>query len=147
MQIPSLGQKDSLEGMATHSSILAWRITMDRGAWQAAVHGISGGQTRLKQLSTHPSHHPFMTSKDFPSRPLLIKRSKKKGGRFNRGLGQWGACLHWGRLLSLRWCLCTIKWTTAVSILVNSNNSCPCGFGTVVHFLIKRYSAYRKGVP
>ena len=27
--------------MATHSSILAWRIPMDRGAWQATVHGIA----------------------------------------------------------------------------------------------------------
>ena len=26
--------------MATHSSILAWRILMDRGAWQTAVHGL-----------------------------------------------------------------------------------------------------------
>ena len=33
----SLGQEDSLkEGMASHSSIVAWRIPMDRGAWQAA---------------------------------------------------------------------------------------------------------------
>ena len=32
--ILSLGWEDSLEeGMATHSSILAWRIPMDRGAW------------------------------------------------------------------------------------------------------------------
>ena len=30
----SLGWEDPLEeGMATHSSILAWRIPMDRGAW------------------------------------------------------------------------------------------------------------------
>ena len=30
------GQEDLLEKeMATHSSILAWRITWDRGAWQA----------------------------------------------------------------------------------------------------------------
>ena len=29
------------EGMATHSSILAWRISMDRWAWWAAVHGVS----------------------------------------------------------------------------------------------------------
>ena len=29
------------EGMATHSSILAWRIRMDRGAWQATVHGVA----------------------------------------------------------------------------------------------------------
>ena len=36
-----LGQEDPLEeGMATHSSILAWRIPMDRGAWQATVHGV-----------------------------------------------------------------------------------------------------------
>ena len=27
--------------MATHSSILAWRIPMDRGAWWAAVHGVT----------------------------------------------------------------------------------------------------------
>jgi len=34
--VPSLGQEDPLqEGMATHSSILAWRIPMGRGAWQA----------------------------------------------------------------------------------------------------------------
>ena len=36
------GQDDPLEkGMATHSSILAWRIPMDRGAWQATVNGIA----------------------------------------------------------------------------------------------------------
>ena len=35
-----LGLEDPLEeGMATHSSILAWRIPMDRGAWRATVHG------------------------------------------------------------------------------------------------------------
>ena len=34
--VQSLGWEDSLEqGMATHSSILAWRIPMDRGAWKA----------------------------------------------------------------------------------------------------------------
>ena len=27
--------------MATHSSILAWRIPMDRGAWKATVHGVA----------------------------------------------------------------------------------------------------------
>ena len=29
------------EGMATHSSILAWRIPMDTGAWWATVHGVA----------------------------------------------------------------------------------------------------------
>ena len=38
--VPSLGWQDPLEeGMATHSSILAWRIPMDRGAWRATVMG------------------------------------------------------------------------------------------------------------
>ena len=38
--VHSLGWEDPLgEGMATHSSILAWRIPMDRGAWRAAVYG------------------------------------------------------------------------------------------------------------
>ena len=41
------------EGMAIHSSILAWRIPMDRGAWQAAVHSVPKRWTKLKQLSTH----------------------------------------------------------------------------------------------
>ena len=37
-QVWSLGWEDTLEeGMATHSSILAWRIPMDRGAWWATV--------------------------------------------------------------------------------------------------------------
>ena len=32
--VRSLGQEDPLEeGMAIHSSSLAWRISMDRGAW------------------------------------------------------------------------------------------------------------------
>ena len=38
----SLVWEDALEeGMATHSSILAWRIPMDRGAWQATVYGVT----------------------------------------------------------------------------------------------------------
>ena len=43
--VQSLGWEDALEqGMATHSNILAWRIPMDRGAWQAAVHGVEKSQ-------------------------------------------------------------------------------------------------------
>ena len=40
------GWENSLEEeMAIHSSILAWKIPKDRGAWQAAVHGVTKGQT------------------------------------------------------------------------------------------------------
>jgi len=45
-QVQSLGQEDPLEeGMATHSSILAWRISMGRGAWRATVHGVAKSWT------------------------------------------------------------------------------------------------------
>ena len=40
--VPFLCGEDPLEkGMATHSSILAWRIPMDKGAWWAAVYGVT----------------------------------------------------------------------------------------------------------
>ena len=46
--VQSLGREDPLEeGMATHSSILAWRIPMDREAWQATVHRVAKSQTQL----------------------------------------------------------------------------------------------------
>ena len=45
--VQSLGWEDLLEeGMATHSSILDWRIPMDRGAWQPTVHS-TGKNTGL----------------------------------------------------------------------------------------------------
>ena len=42
-RVQSLGQEDPLEkGVATHSSILAWRINpMEKGAWQATDHGVA----------------------------------------------------------------------------------------------------------
>ena len=47
-QVQSLSREDPLEEeMATHSSILAWRIPMDRGAWRATVHGVAKSQTQL----------------------------------------------------------------------------------------------------
>ena len=43
------GWEDPLEeSMATYSSILAWKIPMDRGAWQASVHRVTKSQTSLK---------------------------------------------------------------------------------------------------
>ena len=52
--VQSLGWEDPLEeGMATHSSVLAWRIPMDRGAWQAAVCGVGKNWTRLSDSAQH----------------------------------------------------------------------------------------------
>ena len=57
-----LDQKDPLEKeMATHSSILAWRIPTDRGAWQATVQEVARVEhdlatkppTTTKEVSSH----------------------------------------------------------------------------------------------
>ena len=56
--------------MATHSSILAWRIPTNRGAWQATAHGVR--KCRTGQLNTvllcYHSH-------------LLGKKNKATGGK------------------------------------------------------------------
>ena len=44
--------------MATHSGILSWRIPIDRGAWQATVHGLA--KKRTERLST--AQHSTMWS-------------------------------------------------------------------------------------
>ena len=44
--VRSLGWEHSREkGMTTHSSILAWKISTDRGAWWATVHGVTKSWT------------------------------------------------------------------------------------------------------
>ena len=41
-RVPSLGGEDPLDkGMATPSSILAWKIPMDRGAWRVMIHRVA----------------------------------------------------------------------------------------------------------
>ena len=47
MQVWSLGQKDLLE-----EGVASLENPMDRGAWQAIVHGVTRSQTRPKRLST-----------------------------------------------------------------------------------------------
>ena len=44
MWVRSLGREDPLqEGMATHSSVLAWRIP-----WTVTIHRVTKSQTRLE---------------------------------------------------------------------------------------------------
>ena len=46
--VQSLRWEDPLEkGKAKHSSILLWRISMDRGAWRGTVPGVTESQTQL----------------------------------------------------------------------------------------------------
>ena len=48
MWVQFLSWEDPLESeMATQSSILAWKISMSRGAWPATGHGVTYTQTRL----------------------------------------------------------------------------------------------------
>ena len=52
--VRSLGWEDPLEeSVATHSSILAWRIPLDRGAWRDTVHGVTKSRTRLSDYAQH----------------------------------------------------------------------------------------------
>ena len=57
----SLGREDPLEKeMATHSSILAWRIPMDRGSWWGTVHGFLKSWTWLSDFTFTSVFNPIM---------------------------------------------------------------------------------------
>ena len=60
--------------MATDSSILAWRVPMDRGAWQATVHSVAESDM-TEQLSTahYITQRPYL-----PYRGVLALGKKKK---------------------------------------------------------------------
>ena len=62
MWVRSLGWEDPLEkGTDTHSSILAWRISMDRGAWWTTVHGVAKSQTQLSDyVHRHADHGSYL---------------------------------------------------------------------------------------
>ena len=55
--VQSLGREDPLEeGMATHSSILAWRLRMGGGAWWATVLGFAESD-RTERVRAHTHTH------------------------------------------------------------------------------------------
>ena len=78
MWVQSLDRKDPLEeGTAAHSSILAWRVPMDRGSWWATVHSIGKSWTRLKRLSLYAQEIKirllfYMKGKIFQLIPSLL---------------------------------------------------------------------------
>ena len=71
-RVRSLDRKDSLEGMATHSSILAWRIPTDRGAWWATVHRVAKSRTWLKKQHAHMPPFSDCTNHPFPLYNLYL---------------------------------------------------------------------------
>ena len=64
------------EGMATHSSILAWRIPTDRGAWWATVHRVTKRLTQLKWLSMHTCNQFASVVIIYQGAPPMAQRVK-----------------------------------------------------------------------
>ena len=52
---------------------------MDRGAWQAMVHGVTKSQTRLKRLSTHSQSG---TRKNIKKMRVSPVKKNAEGGHF-----------------------------------------------------------------
>ena len=61
------------EGMITHSSTLAWRIPIDRGAWRASGHGCDGGGKRegLVLCGGCPGSVPLSLAPLHPEHPTM----------------------------------------------------------------------------
>ena len=86
--VQSLGLENPLEeGMATHSSILAWRIPRERGVWQATVHGVTKNRTRLNQLSMHAlrivrGQEPYSQKREKEEKARLSSAGNSEAGIF-----------------------------------------------------------------
>ena len=86
MRVQSLGQDDPLEeGMATHSSILAWRIPGTQGSGglqsiesQRVEHEWSNLSFTYFKIKILPSDHSFNFSLDAKSYCLWFKKKKNK---------------------------------------------------------------------
>ena len=67
MQVRSMGLKDPLEkGMATHSSILAWRIPRQRSLVSYSPKVLKESDTtEVKQIDKYRYFHPHSSSKNF----------------------------------------------------------------------------------
>ena len=78
--IPGLGRYPGGEGTATYSSILAWTIPMDTGAWQATVHGVTESDT-TEQLSTLTFSFFLYLKLIIHFTCVKIKKSKKMANR------------------------------------------------------------------
>ena len=60
-----LGWADPLEeALATHSSILTWRIPKHRGTWWATVHSVSKESDMIERLSKHKARAIFDRKSD-----------------------------------------------------------------------------------
>ena len=124
-QVRSLVQEDPPEeGMAPHSSILAWRISMDRGAWWATVHRVAELDA-IEQLSTHaciPCTLRLLFWIFYPAR-VCEKRGQEHPAVTCPGSG---ACIltafHWLEPRPMASCNCKRDWETYLAICTRRGN-------------------------
>ena len=81
--------------MATHSSILAWRIPMDRGAWQTIVHRVTKSWTWLTWLST--AHRYMWKIHSVGVMTTNFQKQSLCGEDLNATSGKWteNKCFHY----------------------------------------------------
>ena len=98
----SVGWEDPLEeGMATHSSILAWRMSMNREDWQAIVHGVAKSQTRLGdqvQHSTRTMRGASLVAQMLKNLPAMQETQVLSLGRedpLEKGISTHSSVLAW----------------------------------------------------
>ena len=73
--------------MATHSSILAWRIPGTGEAWWAAVYGVAQSRTRLKRLCSSSSSSSIIRVVDInPPFSIISNLSRQKMNKGKLGL-------------------------------------------------------------
>ena len=86
--------------MATHSSILAWRIPWTRGDWWAIVHRVAKSRTQLSNYTFLSFFHPLhrMSLRDFKAHFMLLVICKLSPGLLTQEVGQkWSYTMLEGR--------------------------------------------------
>ena len=144
-QFRSLGWEDPLEeGMATRSSILSWRIPMDRGARRARVHGVSKSKT---WLSTQHSFYSAVPFKEGWKRGMILKGNVQEMS-CNR-IQEFGDLFCWCLYYSKWWMsLCLSFWRMGHCLLQNrlvghsietfiQGNLCMCFLHSILRFSFK----------
>ena len=83
--------------MAPHSSTLAWKNPMDRGAWRAIVHGVAKSQTRLSDFTF--TFHFHALEKERATHSGSCQENPRDGGAWWAAI--YGVTQSWARLKRL----------------------------------------------
>ena len=103
--IPGLGRSSGGD-LATHSSILAWRIPMDRGAWGVTFHGVAKSWTWLSEHSTLLSIHNEMCIHFYTFVHLSIWTRFKTNSKTSKSLAE---SFIYSNSLSILWCYYSLQ--------------------------------------